>query len=210
QGEIIRKVQSRKNIKTLEGAWELFFPEGWGAPERAVFPELNSWTESPVEGIRYFSGTVRYEKKFVHQEYPQGEKLKTYLDLGDLSHVGEVWLNEQPLGITWAKPHRFDISDKLVRGVNILKVEVANTWSNRIVGDALTGEAFTQTHITETMIKGMETRLPWSEVPLIPSGLFGPVSLVTIQPVSLPESLSAVTTFSDHMVLQRNKAIPVW
>src|SRR5690606_18868280 len=67
QGEIIRKVQSRKIIKTLEGAWELFFPEGWGAPERAVFPELNSWTESPVEGIRYFSGTVRYEKKFVHQ-----------------------------------------------------------------------------------------------------------------------------------------------
>src|SRR5690606_36967646 len=52
--------------KVLEGAWEVFFSEGWGAPERVVFPELKSWTESLVEGIRYFSGTARYEKQFVH------------------------------------------------------------------------------------------------------------------------------------------------
>ena len=65
-------------------------------------------------------------------------------------------------------------------GINSLKVEVANTWSNRIVGDALTGEKFTQTHIAETMIKGVEKRIPWEEVPLIPSGLLGPVRLVTV------------------------------
>ena len=175
------KVQSKKNVKTLEGAWEVFFPKGWGAPERAVFPELESWTKSMVEGIKYFSGTTKYEKQFVHQEYPKGnEETRTYLDLGDLSHVGEVWLNEQPLGITWAKPHRFDITDHLVRGVNTLRVEVANTWANRIIGDALTGESHTQTHITETMVKGTEKRIPCAEAPLIPSGLFGPVFLVTV------------------------------
>ena len=175
------KIRSTKSVRTLEGAWEVFFPVGWGAPEKAIFPELKFWTESPVEGIKYFSGIARYEKHFVHQEYLVGKsETRTYLDLGDLSHVAEVWLNDQPLGITWSKPHRFDITDKLMPGINSLKVEVANTWSNRIVGDALTGEKFTQTHIAETMIKGVEKRIPWEEVPLIPSGLLGPVRLVTV------------------------------
>src|SRR5690606_27676710 len=140
---------------------------------KALFPELKSWTESPVEGFRYFSGTARYEKQFVHGANLQDVAgARIYLDLGDLSHVGEVWLNDQSLGITWAKPHRFDITDHIVRGVNTLKVEVANTWANRIIGDALTGESYTQTHIAETMVNGMETRVPWAEAPLIPSGLF--------------------------------------
>ena len=177
-------VRNIKKVRTLEGAWEVFFPEGWGAPEKAIFPQLQSWTESSIAGIKYFSGTGRYEKQFVHQEYPAGKRTRTYLDLGDLSHVGEVWLNDQPLGITWSKPHRFDITDKLVPGINALKVEVANTWSNRIVGDALMGEKFTQTHIAETMINGLEKRVPWKDVPLIPSGLFGPVRLVTVPVLS--------------------------
>lgn len=186
-GNQLSNIRNIKKVRTLEGAWEVFFPEGWGAPEEAIFPELKSWTESPVEGIKFFSGTARYEKHFVHQKYPAVKsETRTYLDLGDLSHVGEVWLNDQPLGITWSKPHRFDISDKLVPGVNTLKVEVANTWSNRIVGDALTGEKFTQTHIAETMIKGVEKRIPWKQVPLIPSGLFGPVRLVTVPILSTP------------------------
>lgn len=50
------------NVKSLEGAWEIYFPEGWGAPDKAIFPELKSWTESENEGIKYFSGTARYEK----------------------------------------------------------------------------------------------------------------------------------------------------
>jgi hypothetical protein len=175
------KVRNAHTVRALDGAWEVFFPGGWGAPERAVFPSLISWTESPVEDIKYFSGIAQYEKDFVYQEYPDGKsETRTYLDLADLSHVGEVWLNGHPLGITWAKPHRFDITDKLLQGINTLKIEVANTWSNRIVGDALTGEKYTQTHVTETMIKGLAKRIPWKQAPLIPSGLFGPVRLVTV------------------------------
>src|SRR5690606_1406900 len=122
---------------------------------------------------------------FIHGNLPdRPSDARIYLELGDLSHVGEVWLNDQPLGIAWAKPYRFDITDHLVRGINVLTVEVANTWSNRITGDALTGESYTSTHITETNIKGIgHVRIPWAEAPLIPSGLFGPVSLVTVQPI---------------------------
>ncbi|WP_162417831.1 glycosyl hydrolase [Cyclobacterium roseum] len=184
-----REIHGHIHEKEIAGAWEVFFPEGWGAPEKAIFPELTSWTASGVEGIRYFSGTARYEKQFVHALHPTDHaNAKIYLDLGDLSHVAEVWLNDECLGITWAKPYRFDVSDLLRPGINTLRIEVANTWSNRITGDAITGETYTQTHIEETNIKGIShIRVPWEEAPLIPSGLFGPVALRTVVPVKLPQ-----------------------
>jgi hypothetical protein len=206
------EIKSQISQKEIEGAWEVFFQEGWGAPEKAIFPELQSWTLSDVEGVNYFSGIARYEKNFLHAIHPNDHaQARTYLDLGDLSHVAEVWLNEKPLGTLWAKPYRIDITDHLVPGINSLKIEVANTWSNRITGDAITGEDYTQTHITETNIKGINhIRTPWKDAPLIPSGLFGPVTLTTVVPVALPKALKAASLFSDNMVLQRDQNIPVW
>ena len=187
QEEGAQEIHGQIHEKVIDGAWEVFFPEGWGAPEKAVFPDLKSWTDSNVVGIKYFSGTARYEKQIVQPMHPNDHpEARTYLDLGDLSHVAEVWLNDQPLGITWAKPYRFDVTDHLVPGINTLKIEVANTWSNRITGDAITGENYTQTHISESSIKGINhIRIPWKDAPLIPSGLFGPVTLSTVVPVGL-------------------------
>ena len=211
-GKETRKIRNRLSTQTLEGAWEVYFDKKWGAPEKAVFPALTSWTLSDIDGIKYYSGTARYEKQFLHpvhpNDYPNG---RIYLDLGDLSHVAEVWLNGRPLGITWAKPYRFDVTGLLVPGLNKVVVEVANTWSNRITGDAITGQKFTKTHIADTFIKGVnQNRIRWKDVPLIPSGLFGPVTLTTILPVALPRELRTAGIFSDHMVLQRDKPIPVW
>ena len=179
-------INNHIGLKTLEGPWEVFFPKGWGAPEKAVFPELKSWTESENDGIKYFSGIARYEKTFVHDYNPVLlGKTKIYLDLGDLSNVGEVWLNDQPLGITWAKPFMYDITEILRPGENKLKIEIANTWSNRIVGDALKGEKYTSVNIRDTNIKGLYgTYMPWKEVPLLKSGLLGPVKIITIKPIN--------------------------
>ncbi len=187
-GKATRKISNRLNVKTLDGAWEVFFDKKWGAPEKAVFPVLTSWTLSETDGIKYYSGTARYEKQFIHpvhaNDHPDS---RVYLDLGDLSHIAEVWLNDRPLGIAWAKPYRFEVTGHLVPGLNKVVVEVANTWSNRITGDAITGQKFTQTHIPDTFIKGInQNRVRWKDVPLIPSGLFGPVTLTTLLPVALP------------------------
>lgn len=211
-GKETRKIRNRLNTKTLDGSWEVYFDKKWGAPEKAVFPALTSWTLSDIDGVRYYSGTARYEKQFVHPVHPNDHPNgRIYLDLGDLSHVAEVWLNGRALGITWAKPYRFDVTGLLVPGLNKVVVEVANTWSNRITGDAITGEKFTKTHIADTFIKGInQNRVRWKDVPLIPSGLFGPVTLTTVLPVALPRELRAAGIFSDNMVLQRDKAIPIW
>lgn len=118
-------------------------------------------------------------------------KGKIFLDLGEVAKVGEVWLNGKRLGITWAKPHRFDVTELLKPGENTIRVEVANVWSNRLKGDAVTGEKFTNSNIKRTIIPaptietGDQTRVPWAKVPLIKSGLIGPVQLIRIEPVKL-------------------------
>jgi hypothetical protein len=67
---------------------------------------------------------------------------------------------------------------------NTLVIEVANTWLNRLVGDAVTGEKYTSTNITSTNVYGLNhLRIPWKEVPLMKSGLPGPVKVITLKPV---------------------------
>jgi hypothetical protein len=169
----------------IRGAWEVEFAEAPGGPGKVIFPELISWTESPVEGIRYYSGIATYEKTF---QYDPGHNIKDkriYLDLGDISKIGEVWLNNMPLGITWSKPFRFEVTGFIKRGENKLKIEIANTWSNRLTGDAITGKKFTNTNIRTTNIDGLHTKqVPWLHTPLIKSGLFGPVTLISLKQYS--------------------------
>ena len=179
-------------IDTIQGTWEISFTPGWGAPEKEEFPHLMSWTESRDEGIRYYSGTATYTKSFQYDPASKsGENDRIFLDLGEISKVGELWLNGQNLGISWTSPHRFDITDDLVFGKNTMKVAVANTWSNRLTGDALTGSGYTNTNIRRTIIPsegietGDQTRYDWAEVPLIESGLLGPVTIRVMEVVDL-------------------------
>ncbi|WP_273275539.1 glycosyl hydrolase [Maribacter polysiphoniae] len=165
------KVDIRPEVTILEGEWNVNFPENWGAPKTTVFPELISWTEAKDDGIRYFSGTATYHKTFNFKK--TDDKRKVYLDLGQLAEVGEVWLNGKPLGISWTQPHRFDITDRIFNGENKISVEVANTWSNRLTGDGINGDTFTQTNI----VKANKNVVAWKDLPLRVSGLLGPVTI---------------------------------
>jgi hypothetical protein len=172
-----------KSILKLEGPWDLTFPEGWGAPQKYTMSDLISWTVSPQEGIKYFSGIAKYEKTFRFRFGKEAMNDKRiFLDLGRVSQVAEVWLNNKFLGTTWTKPHRFDVTGLIIHGENILIVKVANSWCNRIIGDALTGEKFTNTNITRTTPPGIDGKtVPWAEVPLVESGLLGPVTVEIVQ-----------------------------
>ncbi|MDF9799362.1 hypothetical protein OKW21_004625 [Catalinimonas alkaloidigena] len=172
QGGNTRSVKSQLKTKPIEGAWQITFPQNWGAPASAEFPSLISWTEAEDEGIRYFSGTATYEKSFQFNPEDAEDFDRITLGLGKISEVGELWLNGQSLGISWSEPHTFEVTDLLREGENQLTIEVANTWSNRIVGDTETGENYTKTNIS-TAYRG----IPWEEAPLLESGLLGPVQL---------------------------------
>ncbi|NMB35875.1 MAG: hypothetical protein GX989_06275 [Firmicutes bacterium] len=163
-------------------------PKAGGAPEKVLFPKLISWTDSETDGIKYYSGIATYEKVFQFSENPVTAGNKIYLDLGEVAKVADVWINEEHLGISWTKPHRFDITGILKQGENNIRVEVGNTWSNRLTGDALTGEKFTNTNMKSTIIPaptmetGDQTRYPWAKVPLIESGLLEPVTIQITTP----------------------------
>lgn len=81
------------------------------------------------------------------------------------------------------------MTNTLEQGENTIVVEVANTWSNRLTGDALTGENYTNTNILKTIIPaspfeiGDQARVPYDKVPLIESGLMGPVTIQRITTV---------------------------
>ncbi len=176
----------------LDGTWDIEFPEGWGAPRAATFPTLQSWTESDNEGIRFFSGMATYRKTF---ELPDAlaERDRLFLELGDLAEIAEVTLNGRRLGLVWLPPFRIEISGALRPGRNELEIRVANLWANRLNADSLRpkAERFTRSNIdriqTDPTSDSSYGRVPRGATrpvydkipPLMRSGLFGPVRLIT-------------------------------
>lgn len=154
----------------VEGPWTVRFPEGWRAPESAVFEKLESWTERPEPGIRYFSGTASYLKEIDIPASLLAEGRGLSLDLGELRELAEVRLNGASLGILWKPPFAVDIAKAARPGANRLEVRVTNFWPNRIIGDLFLPE--------EERLTRHNTRKFTRESPLMRSGLFGPVRIV--------------------------------
>jgi hypothetical protein len=168
----------------LKGPWQVDFPSGWGAPDSVVLPKLMSWTAHEHAGVRHFSGIARYRIAFELSKDWLQENRTIHLDLGQLWAVGQVRLNDQPLGILWSPPYRVNITPVARVGQNTLEVEVANTWANRLVGDSKLplAQRFCQTNITAS---GTPGRL-WKDIPLRDSGLLGPVQLILAVEKTMP------------------------
>ena len=97
---------------------------------------------------------------------------------GGGSPGNRFYLNGQSCGVVWESPFRVEITDAVKPGANELVVEVANTWSNRLVGDARTeGKDYCRTNIA----KSLTWSVPWKDTPLLESGLLGPVRLMMTQ-----------------------------
>ena len=157
--------------RAVSSEWTVHFPAGWGAPAAAVFSGLASWTENQNAGIRYFSGTAIYSKEIEIPAEMLRSGSRLWLDLGEVREVAQVRLNGQTVGIAWKKPFRVALGGAAHAGVNRLEISVANLWPNRIIGDqSLPPERrFTHTNITKFK----------ADSPLLPSGLLGPVKLMT-------------------------------
>jgi hypothetical protein len=176
---------------TLDGAWQVEFPEGWGAPRETTFPKLQSWTKSEHEGIRYFSGIATYRKTFdVPPSWAEEERV--FLQLGELAEIAEVTLNGKPLGLVWLPPFRVEITEAIRVGTNTLEIRIANLWANRLNGDSLLPESerYTRSNLDRMQtdptsdssygrIPSGPTRPVYTEIPpLMKSGLLGPVKIV--------------------------------
>ena len=164
-------------LQTLDGAWTVNFDPKWGGPSSVVFPELIDWTTHPDKGIKYYSGTAVYNKKFT-ANFEKNPANRYYLQLENVKDVGiaSVRINGKDKGVVWTKPFRVDITDGLKEGENDVIVEVTNSWFNRVAGDemAVAPTKYTQTNI----VLGNDFRgNAVSEITLEPSGLLGPVTI---------------------------------
>jgi hypothetical protein len=169
-------------IAQVSGNWTVRFQEGRGAPQSATFTQLSSWSEHSDTGIKYFSGTASYTNNFT---VPSLAKNARYvIDLGDVKNIAEVVVNGQNIGTVWKKPFRVDITEALKKGQNTLEVKVTNVWVNRLIGDAQPGVTNKITFTTMPFYQ--------ADAKLLPSGLLGPVKVVSLsaQPESAKESTS--------------------
>jgi hypothetical protein len=92
-----------------------------------------------------------------------------WLDLGDVKDIAEVAVNGKPVAAAWRKPFRVNLTGVLKSGANTLEVKVANVWVNRMIGDQQPGAQ-----------KITSTQSYRADSPLVPSGLLGPVKIVSL------------------------------
>ena len=102
-----------------------------------------------------------------------------FLELGSVKDVGiaEVKINGTDKGVIWTSPFRVDITEELQEGENTLEIKVVNSWYNRVAGDQTFPDK-KQYNSTNIELKHDFRGRPMDEIPLEPSGLLGPVTLV--------------------------------
>ncbi|MCP4608427.1 MAG: glycosyl hydrolase [Planctomycetes bacterium] len=170
-------------ISTLEGAWDVSFDPKWGGPEKVTFNTLDDWTSREESGIKYYSGMATYKKNFEHS-HKSGNCV--YLDLGTVHDMARIKLNGKELGVVWCAPWRVDITEAVKAKSNILEIDIANRWPNRLLGDQQAPDRDVRTVQWECgFLEGKEYKtgrytFTTGSGPgkLLPSGLLGPVRIL--------------------------------
>ena len=162
-----------KPVLTLDQPWSVAFDPKRGGPEQIAFETLQDWSQRPEDGIKHYSGKAVYRTTFAAPgfgERPNGRKIA--LELGEVKNLASVKLNGRDLGAVWCAPWQVEIPEDLLKEQdNELEITVANLWINRLIGDAALPE---DQRIAQT------TWNPYkADSPLQPSGLLGPVRLLS-------------------------------
>ncbi len=159
-------------VETLSEEWQVAFEPARGGPKEPLsFSRLQSWTERNEVGVRNYSGTANYVRKFYWgASESDGVGARVWLDLGRVADLAEVTLNGVPCGVAWTPPYRVEITAALRSGENDLRVEVTNTWFNRLALDRTLPE---EQRLTRTTAPERTEGKP-----LLPAGLLGPVTLM--------------------------------
>ena len=123
-----------RRFMDLSSGWTVTSFTGKNAPSAPrAFPKLVGWNTSSDEKLKYFAGRAMYEKKIDLASV----KEPCELDLGDVRELANVWVDGQFLGCLWEAPYRVALPASALGKAVTLRVEVVNTWPNRLIGDAI-------------------------------------------------------------------------
>lgn len=179
----------------IHGPWQLRFPSGPELPAEVNLERLISWSDHADPAVKYFSGKASYRKTFDLPAAAIGKDRRFFLDLGEVHVMAEVKLNGRAFATLWKSPYRIDITQAARAGSNDLELQVVNLWPNRMVGDEqLLEDSNRQPNGTlrewpdwlqagQPSPTGRQTFSTWrlwkKNDPLLPSGLLGPVRIIT-------------------------------
>lgn len=140
----------------MDGVWKLSLKK---AGEDKFVYERDLMTLKNVTASSFlprFSGTMKYETEIILESLQTDGCEQQYhlLDLGQVYETAQVWVNGTDAGCRIAPPYVFDVEGVLREGKNTITILVTNTLAHQ-QRDAM----------SVTM-------------PVEPSGLLGPVSLV--------------------------------
>lgn len=154
-------------LATVEGPWKVKFDGKVRTPSPIVMPQLKDWTKFSNDSIKHFSGKASYSAKFSIEKVPENGSI--FLNLNSISVMAKVAINGQYAGGVWTPPYKLDITKSIVQGSNSIRVDVVNTWVNRLIGDQCLSPSQRETWTYINPYK--------FDSPLQSSGLIGPVEI---------------------------------
>ena len=171
---------------SITGVWQMQL-EGYAFDRfETNVSALASWTDA--SRTRHYSGTGRYEIEFTLPDGLLVDGVRQMLDLGQVGTIAEVELNGLAVGVAWMAPYRLDVTKAVRVGKNRLVVFVTNTLINYVSG--LKEPPEVPVDLQPRLGKanpaiypeGGSAQQEMSETNLPPSGLMGPVQIVSKRP----------------------------
>lgn len=178
-----------REIQRIATPWHVDFLEGGPVlPSAFESPAAVPWTGRGDASADAFSGTARYRTTFDLDPgaLRSGQEVQQ-LDLGEVSQVAKIRLNDHDLGSCIMPPFRMPLPAGLLRPTgNRLEIEITNTGANRLRDLDLRKvpwRIFHDINLVSITYKPMDA----AKWPVQTSGLSGPVRILAQTSIAQPQ-----------------------
>jgi hypothetical protein len=171
---------------TISGTWNLRLQVKDFPLYEKTLDHLVSWSDDAA--TKNFSGTGSYDINFTLPDNWLRKDQRILLDLGRIGNIAEVYINGKEAGIVWMRGQQPEITAWLKKGENNLKILVTNTLINRIA--AMKEPAPIPDYLVPRYgSKDKQNEIPreFGFTPLPASGLLGPVRLLPVRKIVIPQ-----------------------
>lgn len=159
---------NEEQVSSIEGEWKVSFDPKWGGPGEVTFTSLTDWTKNADSRIKYYSGTAVYRKTIQLDKRVEGAQV--LLRFPQLGSIARVILNGKDVSTVWCSPWEADLTPHIQHGENALEIQVVNSLTNRMIGDASLPQSERFTYAYPEIASAKDR--------LVPSGIIDKVLLV--------------------------------